>query len=79
MLRDNNRRINELLEDFDLQTYDLVSTPSIDFTSLLNDNSKVLDEILNELKRELRNEKIQVLIDEQRKTKTSKRNRRRNR
>ena len=85
MFKDNNKRVNELIEEFELETYDMVAVPPFetDYELLLH-NSKVLDSILGELLIEERNHKIDTLTQqddnyEQDKSRASSRNRRRNR
>ena len=74
MYKDNNKRVEELIEEFELNTYDLVFEPG--FT--LEDNSKMLDNILSELLIAERNFKIDTLTEEtheQDKTGITRRNR----
>lgn len=61
MFKDNNERVNELLEEFGLETYDMVAQPGFNSATLLGNNSKILDDILSELISELRNQKIEVI------------------
>lgn len=61
MFKDNNKLVNELMEEFELEAYDLVANPSIDFNSLLSENTKILDGILTDLLIEARNHKIDNL------------------
>ena len=65
MYKDNNKRVDELIELVKLNTYDLVTEPGFsDAKSTLEDNSKVLDSILAELLIEERNFKIDTLTQE---------------
>lgn len=64
MYKDNNKRVDELVEMVRLDTYDLVGEPGFsDAKFTLEDNTKVLDTILSELLIEERNFKIDNLID----------------
>ena len=65
MYKDNNKRVDELIELVKLNTYDLVTEPGFsDAKFTLEDNSKVLDSILAELLIEERNFKIDTLTQE---------------
>ena len=79
MLEDSNNRIDKLVEEFELITYDLVSDPAHDINTydLIMKNSKILDDILVDLKLGERNYKIDILIEthEQSKAGTKKGNR----